>query len=210
MNNLQNLTFILNDREGFLINLKQIDDVIHCCYLTNISLYIHIEKIIIGKSIIIDLVEGLKDKLILTLSNKFELHDSIDKNIGYYWNQYLHEENPNLFFNLSDNKKEVKSWIGSQYLLWTTDSSKKNKQYATWLYNDINGNIIFEVTPIYPEEYVDWDDLDEMQAYQEWMKTYEPFFTRIIPKDIAMQWLDQANFILKTIDNNVEMLSKEN
>ena len=125
MNNLQILTFILNNYESFLINLEQTEDIIHCCYLTHVSLFINKEEFIIGKSIIIDLVEGLKNKLILALSNKLKLHASIEKNIGYYWNQYSNEENPNLFFNLGNNEKEAKSWVGLQYLLWTTDSNKK-------------------------------------------------------------------------------------
>jgi hypothetical protein len=33
-------------------------------------------------------------------------------------------------------------------------------------------------------------------------KSYKPFFTRIIPKDVAEQWLKQAELISKTIQEN--------
>jgi len=208
--NINILTFALNNHEKFIINLDKLDDIIHCCYLSNVSLFINKEEIIIGKSIIIDLIEGLKNKLALALSNELKLHASIESYIGYYYNQYSNEENPNLFFKLGCNDREAKSWVGLIYLLWTTDSNIKYQQYATWIYNDVYGNIIFEVTPIYPEGYVDQEDPAEVQAYQEWMETsYKPFFTRIIPMDVAIQWLDQANLILKTIDENTKMLQAQ-
>ena len=149
----------------------------------------------------------LKRKLTLTLSNELILHPSIEKNIGYYWNQKLNEDSSNLFLIQG---KEESYWVGSTYLLWTTDSRKKNQRYATWLYNDTQGNIIFEVTPTYPDTFIDPEDPADLKAYQEWMeKKYKPFFTRTIPRDVGIQWLDQANLILQTISDNVKMLEEK-
>lgn len=205
--NLDLLTFIINNQECFMILLDCPDNIIHSCNFSKLNLTINNNNIIIGKSIVDDFAQELKSKLTLALSNELQLHSSIKKDIGYYWNQYLNEENPNLFFN---NENENKSWIGDIYFLWATDSSKKNQQYATWLYNDAQGNIIFEVTQIYPNTYIDPQDPVEMQTYQEWMgKKYKPFFTRIIPKDLAIQWLAQADTILTTIRENVKMLKEK-
>jgi len=204
--NLDLLTFFINNQECFVIQLDCPDNIIHSCNFSKISLKINHDNIIIGKSIIDDYAEVLKTKLTLALSNELKLHPSIQKNIGYYWNQDLNEENPNLVFN---REKESKSWIGNIHFLWATDSSKKNQRYGTWLYNDKHGNIIFEVTPTYPDTFIDTQDPVDVKAYQEWMeKSYQPFYTHIISKEAAQQWLDQANLILETIKNNVKMLEE--
>ncbi len=205
--NLDVLTFFINDQERFVILLDCPDNIIHSCNFSNLNLFVNDKQIIIGKSIVDDYAQELKSKLILALSNKLQLHSSIQKNIGYYWNQDLNEENPNIYFN-GGNKG--KSWIGNKYFLWATDSSKKYEQYGTWLYNDEQGNIIFEVTPTYPDTFVDLEDLADVKAYQEWMEnSYQPFFTRIISKETAMQWLNQANQILEIIRENITNLEKE-
>lgn len=206
--NLDTLTFIINNHEKFIINLNYPHDIIHCCYQSHVSLFLNNKDVTIGKSIIADFAERLKKKLILALSNKLKLHYSIQRNIGYYWNQELNEEDPKLFLI---KEEEGESWIGYTYLLWGTDSSKKNQQYTTWLYNDADGNIIFEVTPTYPETFIDPQDPAKVQAYQAWMESsYQPFFTHIIPQNVAIQWLEQASLILKTIQDNVNFYEEKN
>jgi hypothetical protein len=201
------LTFTINSHEKFVIHTWSPDDIIHCCYQSHVSLFINETEFIIGKSIVADFAERLEIKLKLVLVDKLKLHKSIKKNIGYYWNQELNEDNPNLHLMKG---KESSYWVGHKYLLWATDSNKKYERFSTWLYNDDTGNIIFEVTPTYPETFIDPEDPAEVKAYQEWMeKSYKPFFTRIIPKDIAEQWLKQAELILKTIQDNVKKLEDE-
>ncbi|MBP6869621.1 hypothetical protein KBC04_01960 [Candidatus Babeliales bacterium] len=198
---MNTLTFIINEQEKFTMNLDCPENIIHSCNFSNLVLIINNETITIGKSIIDDYAQILKTKLTLALSNKLKLHSSIKKNIGYYWNQDLNEDDPDLVFN----SKKGKSWVGNIYFLWATDNSKKYERFATWLYNDEAGNIIFEVTPTYPDTFIDPEDPADVVAYQEWMeKSYQPFFTRIISQDLALQWLDQVNLILKIIKENAE------
>jgi len=140
--NLNMLTFTINSHEKFKIHLWNKDDILGCCYVSHVLLLIDNKEIIIGKSLIIDFVETLKKKLTLALANELKLHISIKKNIGYYWNQQLNEEDPDLYLIQGE---EYKYWVGSNYLLWATDSNKKYERYATWLYNDDTENIIFEV-----------------------------------------------------------------
>ncbi|MBV8660764.1 MAG: hypothetical protein JO129_01290 [Candidatus Dependentiae bacterium] len=192
------LSFIINNHEKFIINIDCPDNIIHSCNFSKIDLVIKNDHIIIGKSIVDDYAQVLKNKLTLALSNELKLHPSIEKNIGYYWNQDLNEEKPDLFMIKG---KEESYWVGGMHFLWATDSSKKNQQYATWLYNDALGNIIFEVTPTYPDTFIDPEDPADVQAYQEWMeKKYKPFFTRIISRETAIQWLDQADMLLKILN----------
>jgi len=200
------LHFVLNQREQLIILLENQNDIIDCCYEVSIILNIHDRKIIIGNSTIFVYAELLKNKLTLALSNKLQLDSSITRDLGYYWNQDINEEHPKLLYL---NDKDGKHWIGIKHFLWGTAGGAEQK-FAVWLYNDSVGNIIFQVTPLFLGTLVDWDDPLEMRAYQEWMKTsYKPFFTRITPKDIAIQWLNQANLILKNIDDNVKMLEAQ-
>ena len=204
--NINTFTFSLNQYEKLIISLKNQNDIIDCCYEASIVLNQNNEKVIIGNSTVFIYAELLKNKLILALSNKLQLDSSITRDLGYYWNQDLNEEDPKLFYL---NDKDGKYWIGINHFLWGTAGGSERK-FAAWLYNDSVGNITFQVTPLFSGTLVDWDDSIEVKAYQEWMETsYEPFFTRIIPKDVAMQWLDQANLILKTIDQNTKKLKAQ-
>lgn len=205
--NIDILKFRINDNENIIIPLDEPDDIIDYSYVAKAELIIRDQVTIIGSGAIGMQAVKLQRLLKPVIAGQRPLHKSIKNSIGYYYNQDLNEENPDIFLIQSE---ESKYWIGSQYLLWTTDSNIKNHQYATWLYNDSSGNIIFEVTPLYPEDYVDPEDLAEVQAYKEWMKiSYKTFFTCIISKEVAMQWLSQANLILKTIEENVKMLKEK-
>lgn len=194
------LTFqINNDKEKFVINLNCPENIIHACDFSYINLIINDKSVIIGKSIVSDFTEELKKKLELALIGKLKLHSSIKKDIGYYWNQILNEENLNLF---SIQDKEGSSWVGYLYLLWTTDSNNKNESFATWLYNDAKDNIIFEVTPTYPDTFIDKPSEIDLENYKKWLQnSYNPFFLKIISKDIVIMWLKQVNLILKEVEN---------
>ena len=45
--------------------------------------------------------------------------------------------------------------------------------------------------------------------WQAWHKDYKPLFIRTLPREVAQQWLDQANSILKQITDNIERFEKE-
>lgn len=201
------LRFFITDNESFVMHTDDADDVIHCCYQSQVLLHIEDKEIIIGKSIIKDFAERLKKKLALALENALPLHPSIQKNIGYYWNQDLNESEPQLF---CDTTWESPGWVGFYHLLWTTDSRKKYEQYGTWLYNDAQGNIIFEVTQVYPETFIDPEDPADVAAYEAWMEhDYKTFYMRIIPKGLAFIWMNQAEEILQLITDNVAMLKEQ-
>lgn len=72
----------------------------------------------------------------------------------------------------------------------------KNKR-ASWLYNDMHGNIVLEVTP--------WFDVRKYRkktVYEKWIKNYKPILKRIIEPKIAQQWIEQMQTLLRTIREN--------
>ncbi len=206
MNQKNIFKFYFNEVDCFFIKLNNPHDAIDCCYQAPMILCKTENQYCIGNEDIQEYVERLQKLLAQALSNLLKLDYSVVHDLGYQWNQDMNEENPNLSYQEED---DIKHWIGTKYLLWTT-SNQSPQQFGSWLYNDTFGNIIFEVTPIYPGTFVNRENSQEVQAYQEWMeKKYKPFFTRTISRDVGIQWLDQANLILQTISDNVKMLEEK-
>jgi hypothetical protein len=65
------------------------------------------------------------------------------------------------------------------------------------------------MTPVYPWHFYELDDAQQQKnyiPYEEWIKNYKPLLIRTIPKDVAEQWLNQAQEILKKIEENTPRL----
>lgn len=200
------VTFFLNDHEKIIILLEKQDDIIDFFYEASILLNINNHNIQIARGFINDYVERLSIKLRCALSHELQLNLAIKKTLGYEWNEWLNEDNPNIVL-LEDS--EGKYWPGINHFIYGTNGGAQNK-FAIWLYNDLLNNIVFEITPLFPGTLVDWEDPVEVKAYQEWMKkSYKPFYTSIIPKEVAEQWLKQCKLLLQTIHDNTKMLDEQ-
>ena len=64
--------------------------------------------------------------------------------------------------------------------------------YSSWLYNDSDGNVIFEITQDYK-----WNDEDEEDRnnpdfieYVEFMKNYKPTVVRVVDKKYLQAWIE--------------------
>lgn len=122
------------------------------------------------------------------LHQQIKLHPSMVANPGYLYNQWLNEENSNLF-NITDQHNEI-NWVGFKYQL-------TNHPYASWIYNNAQGDIIFEMTAVYPASLINENNPIEVQAYKKWMQNYKPFIHEIISKETAQQWLQQTTEIMR-------------
>ncbi len=144
----------------------------------------------IASSFFISLIVNLKK----TIDNKLQLHQSITRNLGFMENEYCHDlpQIKTEFLMIPSSSGESSYWIGSNYEIMKTYNTTKPIS-ATWMYNDYAGNIIFEITPIYKWSFFP-DDLQdpEFETYEEFMKDYKPLIHRVIPRDVAVQWLEQA------------------
>jgi hypothetical protein len=114
------------------------------------------------------LIVGLRElqwPLKQLLTGDFKLHPSITENIGYLWDEYLHDvELP----SETDSKGHA-FWVGSKYLVWNSARSKT----ATWLYEN-NGKFWFEVTPGYPWHFEEPKEGESLEPYEEFMNNYRP------------------------------------
>jgi hypothetical protein len=204
MTNKYAVNFSLSKAEQIIIELEDSLEEVHCCYSAKIAFMQNKKKFFIGNDSVRHNLELLKGLLTKALKNKLKLHKSITTDIGYLDNEYLrllYNDDPSIKSIFSYEKLgESKRWVGDKYHLWGYGSR------GVWIYNDIDGSIIFEVTPAYaggfayPEKCI---------PYNKWIKKYKPYLIRIIPQEVAQQWLDQTNAILKQIEKNIKRLIAE-
>lgn len=58
-----------------------------------------------------------------------------------------------------------------------------------WLYNDQNGNIIVEITPIYPDSKYKVKDFSKTKKYQNWIKEYKTIAKIMVDKKYINTWI---------------------
>ena len=195
-----NLIFKLNDEEHFDVIIEESFDWVHCCYFAKMALCFDKKTYALGEDSVRYRIELLNTILNRVITGNYFLHPSIKQDIGYLYNEYLQNKSGLTYVKF----EERDCWVGEQYYLW-----ESGRQFAVWLYNASDGSIIFEVTPLYPYHFIEPEDITKFVPYDEWIKGYKPYVICIIPKEVAVQWLDQAESLLQTIAKNVERFKNE-
>ncbi len=144
-------------------------------------------------------IDCLTEKLQLCIDNKLQLHESINitKSLGWYWNRYTkNDQRKDLVYKVSDSGSSY--WVGGKYRVY---SPSLIEDPNTWLYNDKQGNIWMELSPQYPWFYQDPDpqEGEVFITYRDWMKTYQPYVIRTIPKESAKEWIKQIDDLTKIV-----------
>lgn len=131
-------------------------------------------------------VDVLLNQLLQCAENKLQLHDSVqDGLLGFYKNQYRQKKNrKNLTY--ASGEDNYSYWVGDRFLLFDF-AGKGNPD--SWLYNDKDGNVVFELTPVYPWFYSNPVPGEIFIKYSEWMKQYQPLLKTMITKEAAQKWL---------------------
>ena len=114
------------------------------------------------------------------------------RGLGYEWNQITAQE-----IRYCDRGNY---WWGISYIVGGGFNGEKYT--SGWLYNDEQGQIIFEVTENYFWHFEDESEGEHYITYQEFMKNYKPLITRIIPHEVARRWLAQCEHLLEQICEN--------
>lgn len=139
----------------------------------------------------------LHNKLNDILGNKLLCKQSaID--IGYSYNDYYFKT-----ANLSILQLQtVQPLNDEKYCLWEVDNN--GKQYTTWLYNNYDDTIVFEVTPFYPFFYCEKQEIRDYISYKKWIKTYQQHFTTILSQETAKQLLHQTKRFIEAVQSNIK------
>ena len=194
------LTFALNKHEKIVIKLDKPDDIIECCYNLNIYFMQYNHKMLLSRRIgAREFAESFIICLENLLKNKLVLSEDTIPDVGSYWNFNLTKENHKAFI--------TDEWFEDY------DQLKKNTpcmaDYFMSFFNDDSGNIILQISPSYPRQYVRRNKKPTYNNFLHWMKTYKIKVNRIVTKDIAENWLDQSRQLLGIVKNNIyEMFKK--
>ena len=168
------------------------------CEETTITFHYNQEYYTLSKHNCIGLdIENLNTALKEALNNRFTLHPSIDKDIGYMTNEYFHDSSKELFIRNNGGK----SWIGMNYLIWSP------RGIGTWLYNK-DSTILLEIAPFYKWHHIDPKRGEDFITYAEFIKNYKPYFILELNRDIAQQWLNKTEELLTIIKQNYERYEK--
>jgi hypothetical protein len=129
--------------------------------------------------------------------NKLEAGPTLkEKGVGYMYNEHL-------FHRHDDVKLPQENY--SVGFIW----KEPETQVITRLYT-IDGKIFLDISPYYPWTSFDEEEMNEMRLrddyvpYDEYMKDYKPVAILEIPREIARQWLEKSERLVKTMYYNYE------
>lgn len=204
--NKNEIIFPLNSTEKMIFDFEDDLSDIDCCYEVSVFLDLGLQKINLANVFVYDAMQKLSNCLQLALKNELLLHESIKQDIGYVYNEYscnkLLQDRSQFVEVCSSNKS---FWVGYKYYVWST--CLRDSSCVTWIYNDVNGDIVFEVTPLYIA--CDLEKKLSCVPYDEWIIRYQPYAIRKISKEMAQKWLDNIYYVMSQIDNNIARWQQE-
>lgn len=188
-------TFSINQHEKISIELNHAHDQLHCCYFPSIYFKHYNHKLQLNKNNDArDVIEILISSLEQALQNKLLLPDEI-QDLGTFANHFYNPKDQNNFYSSKEYDEAYK--LVQKYKILDHD-------YFAFLYNNMYGNIILQISPAYPLRRVRKHRKPSYNNFLHWIKkSYKPKFTRIISKNIAENWLAQSRQILTIINNNI-------
>ncbi len=200
------LNFLINKKNTFKIRLFGVSVGNVCPFDDGIAFIVY-NKVSMQLTTchIYGTMRTLHYRLDKILNQNFKLHPSINKDIGLLWSDELLDK-PGLEYNMIEGRPY---WVGLSHSLLS--SSENDPQLThTWLYLDWNDNIIFEVTPSYPWTFGRKPKTKKEKAeyitYEEFVKSYKPLVKIELSKEIAQQWLKQANEMITIIETNYQKM----
>jgi|SRR5579872_2427792 len=199
--NTSKLVFSLNKTEMIVVEFQDDIDKMHCCSEAPIFFVQGAQKYMLENWTLSFNIPILSSLLNLVLKNELQLHALITKDLGYLYAQYkFYSADRTMLEKIGFVFEQVNgqySWVGERYLVWAYDM-------AVWLYNDGNGDIVLELTPVYKGNKFDFDGETDFTQYEQFLRDYKPLFTRTLSREVAQQWLEQANSILRQMTENSE------
>lgn len=188
------LSLVLNDKEKIVFEINNTDEQLSAWSEVSIVFIQGNRRWILLVETIREALESFSLSLEEVLENKLILDSSITKDIGFMYNEYLYalyaqESLPSDIKIISDD--DVDTWVGKKYHLWG------HEYVIAWLYNDMKGAIIFEITPLYPLIFNEREN-NERKSFEQWMKQYHYYVKTEIPQETAKEWLRQVRDLQNT------------
>ena len=200
MKNTKKTRFIIDEKTYMIVFHRAEDHDLNCCFDDSIIFINGTVRTKLTYGSVYYNLDQLMSLLKKVLDNELMLHVDIKKDLGYLFNEYSaiicgeKKESSDLVYLQKNNDSY---WPGIDYSLWSTSIS-------SWIYNKPDGSIIFEITPFYPYMYSEPEEEPNYIPYEEWIKAYKPYFSATLSRDVAHNWLEQAERIIRIIESNQE------
>lgn len=183
-----------------------LDEVYFCCGGLKAYFVSNNYELRIGQKSAGLFFEALIGILKKVVENKLQLDDSFTENLGYMYNEYFHDlptKKPK-FVMVPSLDGTSRYWIGYNYQIWSTYNDA-HPYVTTWMYNDKNNDIIFEVSEFYKWS-TEEDDLEdpEFKTYDDFMNDFKPLIHRTISRDVAIKWLEDSMKIYRSFFSTEE------
>lgn len=177
------LKYDISETQYLLLDLPEQLDCDECEFCKEFIVH-YVDKsnslnIPVGNTTISDLYSSLSDPKQLLLGE--DILDETLQDLGFESNQF------------NARKQNVEK--GFKYY-WMGNFDKATcSYYRCWLYNDVDGNIVLQITPFYPwfSWFKDSKDCPGKIPYSKWIKNYKSIVKVIIPKERMQQWAIQAD-----------------
>ncbi len=186
------LIFSLHDHVDIIMQFKNIIHEITIDDQSNFYLQYYNHRIFLTYDFFYNTVEKLKILLDVALHNNLQLPIDQNKDLGILWNELCNQHKFSELSFIHDNYDFVYN-----YLILN----------STFVYNDKEGNIIFNVTKLYPFTNARKKRKRSYNYFLGWMESYKPIYKTIISPELAQTWLLQIQEILEIIDKNTESIN---
>lgn len=145
-------------------------------------------------------LEKINSLLQAALSGNLHLDQSIEKDIGYIWNEKIQGR----IEVLKDTSKENCPWVGMRHMFIAPPEGP-----IAWLYNNNEGEIIFEITPSYLWHFRDPEKNENFIDYDKFIHDYKPFVIAKINRATAKEWLKTTQELTNLMYTNERRWLKE-
>lgn len=197
--------FVLNQDECFFLKCGDIPiEEVAMPYCLNIIWSSNNKKTVIGRAYSFDLTDNLVEFLSDALDNKLFFDERVYLNIGLMWDMFSSpEESKPVLLQYAAQQGLKGELLDQEYvrnLVFSAHAGTK-KHKRTFIYNNEFGEIVLLVARqfFWKDDPLDSDRFDTSESaldeYVTFLKNYKPFLKRIIPREVAQQWLLQAKFL---------------
>ena len=197
------IKFIIDNTK--YLTLKMMGPVEEIYLFDDITIVYHDARkqyVLYTKDFVCEALRGFESVLKLAIKNQFVLHESIQKDIGYLWNEYLEEKEEQHNF-VEKSLEGIIYWVGGKHHLFQS----KFKEYDTWLYNK-DGEIYLEITPYYQWHFDEPQKNENFIPYEEFIKNYKPLVILKIDKGQAEEWLKIVSNLVIIAEKNFQLWNK--
>jgi hypothetical protein len=197
--------FVLNENEYFFIKCGDIPiQEVAMPHELSVIWSSNNKKTIIGQIRSFDLTEQLIDLLSDALDKKNYFNEKLHLDVGLLWNMLeIPEQAKPVLLQYAAQQGLRGEMLGHDYPPYLVCSAhhRTKKHKTTFMYSNEKSEIVLLVSPHFqwqdnPLDSDYWDTSEpELLKYLNFLKNYKPIFKKIIPREVAQQWLSQAKYL---------------